>query len=118
MDVCPRICPTRGAACCKYSRWFCRTLLQSERPVHELPANPRKVLHKLLRFCLGCYTLPTAAGQRRYPRAPRDQRICTRCQHGLGDEKHLVFECTKLQHIRDRYALHVCSRGSTRCGLL
>ncbi len=27
-----------------------------------------------------------------------------RCQHGLGDEKHLVFECTKLQHIRDRYA--------------
>ncbi len=35
---------------------------------------------------------------------PRDQRICTRCQHDLGDEKHLVFECTKLRHIRDRYA--------------
>ena len=25
-------------------------------------------------------------------------------QHGLGDERHLVFECTKLQHIRDKYA--------------
>ena len=35
---------------------------------------------------------------------PRDQRICTRCQHGLGDERHLVFACTKLQHIRDMYA--------------
>ncbi len=34
----------------------------------------------------------------------RDQRICTRCQHGLGDEKHSVFECTKLRRIRDRYA--------------
>ncbi len=22
----------------------------------------------------------------------------------MGDEKHLVFECTKLQHIKDRYA--------------
>ena len=69
VDVCPRTCPTEGAACCKYTRWFRRTSLQCARPVHELP-----------------------------------QRICTRCQHGLGDDRHLVFECTKLQHIRDRYA--------------
>ena len=62
-----------------------------------------KVL-QLLRFRLGCHTLPSAIGQPRNPRMPRDQRICTRCQHGLGDERHLVFECTKLQHIRDRYA--------------
>ena len=104
MDVCPRTCPTEGAACFKYTRWFRRTSLQCARPVHELPANPRKVL-QLLRFRLGCHTLPSATGQRRNPRVPRDQRICTRCQHGLGDERHLVFECTKLQHIRDRYAL-------------
>ena len=101
MDVCPRTCPTEGAACCKYTRWFRRTSLQCARPVHELPANPRKVL-QLLRFCLGCHTLPSATGQRRSPLVPRDQRICTRCQHGLGDERHLVFECTKLQHIRDK----------------
>ena len=28
VDVCPRTCPTEGDACCKYTRWFCRTSLQ------------------------------------------------------------------------------------------
>ena len=29
--------------------------------------------------------------------------VCTRCQDGKGDEKHMVFECSALQHIRDEY---------------
>ena len=91
VDVYPRTCPTEGAACCKHTRWLRRTLLDTVyAPVHELPASPRKVL-QLLRFRLGCHTLPSATGQRKNPCVPRDQRICTRCQHGLGDERRLVF---------------------------
>ena len=31
-------------------------------------------------------------------------RVCTLCQTGnLGDEQHLVFQCSALQGIRDRY---------------
>ncbi len=74
------------AACCKYTRWFRRTLLQCEGPVYELLATPRK-FQQLLRFRLGCHALSSATGQRRNPHVPRDQR-----------------ERTKLQHIRDRYA--------------
>ena len=31
------------------------------------------------------------------------ERFCTRWQDGKGDEKHIVFESSALQHIRDEY---------------
>ncbi len=49
VDVCPRTCPTKGAACCKYTRWFRRTPLQCERPVHELRSLP--ILAKFFSCC-------------------------------------------------------------------
>ena len=119
VDVCPGSCPTEGAACCKYTRWFRRTSLQCAHPVHELPASPRKAL-QLLRFRLGCHTCTLAhlrqanAGTRACHAISASTR--TRCQHGLGDERHLVFECTKLQHIRERYAR--LFEDATRCSLL
>ena len=59
------------------------------------------VLHRpLLR--LGCHSLPSVLGRRSKPRVPRHERVCTRCHDGLGDEKHLVFECSALQHVRDK----------------
>ena len=34
----------------------------------------------------------------------RMARTCQACQSGaIGDEKHLVFECSALQHVRDKY---------------
>ena len=27
-----------------------------------------------------------------------------RCHDGLGDEKHLVLECSALQHVRDKFS--------------
>ena len=34
---------------------------------------------------------------------PRLNRFCTLCQQGgLGDEKHIVFECPALQDLRDK----------------
>ena len=37
-------------------------------------------------------------------RMPRQNRFCTLCQQsGLGDEKHIVFECFAQQDLRDGY---------------
>ncbi len=36
---------------------------------------------------------------------PRMQRVCPHCDlHEIGDEKHMVFTCVALQHIRERHA--------------
>ena len=43
-------------------------------------------------------------GRRSNPRVPRHERVCTRCHDGLGDEKHLVFECSALQQVRDKFS--------------
>lgn len=98
-----------GTASSTYNRWFRRGLLQCERPFHELPAASRKAL-QLLRFRLGCHTLPCVTGRRRNPPMPRDQRICTR-----EYKKQMVFECTELQRIGDNNAQF--SRAFTLCGL-
>ena len=106
-------CPTRGA-CIRYTRWFRRTLLRCERPVHELPANPCKVLQLQLSR-LSCHALPSATGQRSNPRMLCDQRICTRCQHGWGMKSTWSLSprsCSTLE-----IDVHHCSRISTRCGL-
>ena len=66
------------------------SLLQCEQTIYELPTRPRKLL-QLLSVRLGCHTLPSETGQRWKSRVPRNQRICTRCQHGLGDEKHSIW---------------------------
>ena len=104
-----------GAACCKYTRWFRRISLQCARPVHELPANPRKVL-QLLRFRLGCHTLPSATGN-----------AGTHACHAISASAPGVStvwgmrgtwslnarSCSTLE-----IGIYICSRDATRCSLL
>ncbi|DBB07240.1 TPA: hypothetical protein ACH3X1_011804 [Trebouxia sp. C0004] len=57
-------------------------------------------------FSFGCHSLPIAAG--RFAGAahvPRAHRVCLACNSGaVGDEMHLVFECTALASLRSQYA--------------
>ena len=62
--------------------------------------SPTKV-RQLLRFRLGCHTLPVVSGRRNG--IPRHERDCQRCCAGFGDEKHVLFECSALQDIRDKF---------------
>ena len=111
----PLVRRARGAACCKYEHALAGTLAGSaahcyskcERPVHEVPAKPREVL-QLLRFRLDCHTLPSATGQANAGLAHATQsahlyQVSARFVWGTRSTC-LFFECTKLQHIRDRYA--------------
>jgi len=102
LHVSPRLCPSAGAQRCTYLRWFARPLDQSRRiPLVRLPVGAR-VLRAFLRFRTGCHDLPVALGRR--TGVPRSQRLCTHCSsHDIGDEYHLVFSCSAVQHIRDRY---------------
>ena len=102
VDTCPRTCPSAGAMVCTYRRWFLREPGQGGQPFFQLPANARKIT-QLMRFRLGCHGLPSDVGRHRADSLPRHERLCTRCQDGRGDEKHMVFECSALQHIRDEY---------------
>ena len=36
---------------------------------------------------------------------PRSERLCRHCSSGgIGDERHLVFVCPAVQHVRDKYS--------------
>ena len=59
-------------------------------------------MQRLLRFRTGCHGLPRDVGG--HSGVPRHQRICPLCAGGLGDEMHLVFECTALQDLRVTFA--------------
>ena len=55
-----------------------------------------------LRFRMGCHGLPKDVGRR--TATPRMQRVCQQCDlNEVGDEQHLIFACTAVQHVRDRY---------------
>ena len=100
---CPRVAPTRGVVSCTYEQWF-RPYSLRRRYCH-LPVSGRR-LQRFLQFRLGCHCLPIATG--RFAGAAhvdRAQRVCLSCNAGaLGDERHLIFECTALASLRSRYA--------------
>lgn len=55
-----------------------------------------------MRFRLGCHELPIVIGRR--TGVPRSESLCTCCSLGeVGDERHLVFVCPAVQHIRDKH---------------
>ena len=113
VDTCPRTCSSEGAMVCTYRRWFLREPGQSGRPFFQLPANARKIT-QLMRFRLGCHGLPSDVGRHRADPLPRHERLCTRCQDGRGDEKHMVFACSALQHIRDEYSARFAGHNTMR----
>ena len=97
-----RSCPSVGAKLCTYHRWFLRPNPQVTEPYFELPLS-RRSLGQLFRFRLSSHSLPIEQGRR--AKLPRAMRFCPFCPgHHVGDERHLVFECPALQHIRQHYA--------------
>jgi hypothetical protein len=62
-------------------------------------------MQRFLQFRLGCHSLPIAAG--RFAGAAhvaRAHRVWLACNSGVvGDEMHLIFECTALASLRSRY---------------
>ena len=114
LDTSPRTCPTQNAVLCTYMRYFHRPPFA---PTNMIP-NPYKLpvpvakLHVFLRFRTGCHNLPIVLG--RFARVPRSQRLCTACHIAqLGDERHLVFECPALQHVRQRYSYLFTDNNAT-----
>ena len=107
---CPREAPTRGVVSCTYEfisfihefnskplfeQWF-RPYSLRRRYCH-LPVSGRR----FLQFRLGCHSLPLAGAAH----VARAHRVCLACNSGaMGDEMHLVFECTALASLRSRYA--------------
>ena len=60
-------------------------------------------MQTLFRFRMGVHRLPKDEGS--WSRVPRHERLCLLCNLGsLCDEKHVVFECSALQGLRDEYA--------------
>ncbi len=102
----PRTCPSKGAATCKYWRWFWRSNAQRwaqgrySSGVLSLPASARKS-NLILRFRLGCLRqLPVMQGW--HDNIPREQRFCRHC-HG-GYEKHLIFDCPAFNLLCEHHA--------------
>ena len=60
-------------------------------------------MQRFLQFRLGCHVLPIAIATGRLAGAGhvdmyRAKRACLACSRGaIGDEKHMLFECTALQ---------------------
>ena len=102
LDVCPRTCPSVGARLCTYAAWFARPPHKHARSLLDLPLSSR-CMQTLFRFRMGVHRLPKDEGS--WNRVPRHERLCLLCNLGsLCDEKHVVFECSALQGLRDEYA--------------
>lgn len=102
IDICPRTCPPQRSQLCTYLRWFARpTGLTRLGPLLRQPISAR-CMRVFLRFRMGCHGLPKDVGRR--TATPRMQRVCQQCDlNEVGDEQHLIFACTAVQHVRDRY---------------
>jgi len=112
-DVCPRTCPSEGATLCKYLRWFSLPDAARGNPFFRLRLSLARVL-KVVRFRLGCSTLPSVA--QRNQGVCRAERVCLCCDQGApGDEYHALFECPATRAARAPFAHlfplhHACVR--------
>ncbi len=101
-NVCPRTCPSQGASLCKYLRWFSLQGAARGNAFFRLRMGLARVL-KVVRFRLGCSTLPPVA--QRYQGVCRAERVCPCCDQGaLGDEYHVLFECPATRAARAPFA--------------
>ena len=66
----------------------------------------RRRMQRFLQFWLGCHGLPIAAGRLAGAGlVDRANRVCLTCNSGaIGDEKHMIFECTALSLLRQQHA--------------
>ena len=100
---CPRAAPTQGVVSCTYEQWF--RPYSPRRRYCQLPVSGRR-MQRFLQFRLGCHGLPIATGRLAGAgHVDRANRVCLACNSGaIGDEKHMVFECTALAPLRQQYA--------------
>ena len=63
-------------------------------------------MQRFLQFRLGCHNLPIATGRLAGAgHLDRANRVCLACNRGaIGDEKHMIFECTALAPLRQKHA--------------
>ena len=63
-------------------------------------------MQRFLQFRLGCHGLPIATGRLAGAgHVDRANRVCLACNSGaIGDEKHMIFECTALAPLRQKHA--------------
>jgi hypothetical protein len=106
VGVCPRTCLSSGAQLCPYLRWFAPPACLPHKTSVARQTFGLHRLRLLLRFRMGCHDLPSDAGRRQG--VPSLQRVGPQCSVGeVGDERHLLFICPALEHIRSRYR-HLC----------
>ncbi len=93
LDVDPRTCRSQGASIHLYIDGQ-----QGDRQRDGVfgHASTSQRTYELLRFRLKCHTLPSVSG--RSAEIPRFERLCPVCVGDVGDEKHLVFECSALNN--------------------
>ncbi|DBA73557.1 TPA: hypothetical protein ACH3X2_009800 [Trebouxia sp. C0005] len=110
---CPRDAPTQGVVSCTYEQWF-RPYSLRRRYCH-LPVVGRR-MQRFLHFRLGCHGLPIAAGRiAGAAHIARANRVCLACNSGaVGDERHLIFECTALASLRLYASLFTGSTDTMR----
>ena len=72
-------------------------------------------MQRFLQFWLGCHGLPNAAGRLAGAgHVDRANRVCLTCNSGaIGDEKHMIFECTALSLLKQQHAGLFTPRTST-----
>ena len=99
----PRAAPTQGVVSCSYEQWF--KPYSPRRRYCQLPVSGRR-MQRFLQFRLGCHGLPVATGRLAGAgHVDRANRVCLACNSGaIGDEKHMIFECTALAPLRQRHA--------------
>ena len=105
---CPRAAPTHGVVSCTYEQWF--KPYSPRRRYCQLPFSGRR-MQRFLQFRLGCHGLPIATGRLAGAgHVGRADRVCLACDSGggVGDEKHMIFECTALPPLRQCQRKGVC----------
>ena len=111
---CPRAAPTQGVVSCTYGQWF--KPYSPRRRYCQLLISGRR-MQQLLQFRLGCHGLPIAncrlAGADHVDSA---NRVYLACNSGaVGDEVHMVFECTALAPLRQQHADLFTPHTDTMC---
>ena len=100
---CPHAAPTQGVVSCTYEQWF--KPYSPRRRYCQLPVSGRRI-QRFLQFRLGCHGLPIVTGRLAGAgHVDRANRVCLACNSGaIGDEKHMIFECTALIPLRQKHA--------------
>ena len=63
--------------------------------------NSNAEISTLCKIRVSAHRLSVEEG--RYKKIPLSDRMCKVCKNGTEDEKHFIFHCTALEHIRKQF---------------